>query len=359
LQGAFPAARVKIHWVVSQVIRVALVVAALTAALLPLDPSRVERWYSLGAYPHVQRVITPVTNSVPIALLDLAVALCLIVGFLVLRRRIKALGARRALLRSAGSLLSGAAVAYLLFFFLWGLNYRRLPLERKLDYDRSRVTRSAAVVLANAAVTSVNAGFAQAHARQWDVASLTGAFAEAQRSLGAARGAVPGVPKHSVLGLYFRRAAIDGMTNPFFLEIIVNPDLLAIERPFVIAHEWAHLAGYADESEANFVAWLTCLRGDPLAQYSGWLAAYEHAARALPRESRSGLTPLGAGPRGDLRAMAARYEQSSPLVREAAHEVYDGYLRANRVQEGIASYDAVLRLMLGTRFGPDWTPRPR
>jgi hypothetical protein len=36
--------------------------------------------------------------------------------------------------------------------------------------------------------------------------------------------------------------------------------------------------------------------------------------------------------------------------------VYDSYLKANRVQEGIASYDAVVRLMLGTRFGPRWTP---
>jgi len=127
----------------------------------------------------------------------------------------------------------------------------------------------------------------------------------------------------------------------------------------VIAHEWAHLAGYADESEANFVAWLTCLGGDALAQYSGWLAAYEHAARALPRDVRRDLTPLGPGPRSDFQAMAARYARSSPAVREAAYDVYDSYLKANRVQEGIASYDAVVRLMLGTRFGPGWTPLAR
>jgi hypothetical protein len=345
--------------VVPHVIRAALVVTALAAALLPLDPGRVERWYSLRVYPHLQGAITPATNRVPIALLDISVVVCLVVGAVVLRRRIRALGARRALLRTAGSLLTSAAIGYLLFLCLWGLNYRRLPLERKLDYDRARVTRSAAVLLANAAATEVNAGFARAHAREWDPASLAGPFIEAQRALGVSWGAVPGVPKRSVLALYFRRAAIDGMTDPFFLEIIVNPDLLPIERPFVMAHEWAHLAGYADESEANFVAWLTCMRGDALAQYSGWMAAYEHAARALPHASRSGLTPLDSGPRGDLRAMADRYERSSPLVRAAAQEVYDGYLRANRVEEGIASYDAVLRLMLGTRFGPGWAPLAR
>ena len=51
------------------------------------------------------------------------------------------------------------------------------------------------------------------------------------------------------------------MTDPFFLETLLAPDLLDVERPFVIAHEWGHLAGYADESEANFIAWLACRRG--------------------------------------------------------------------------------------------------
>jgi hypothetical protein len=149
------------------------------------------------------------------------------------------------------------------------------------------------------------------------------------------------------------------MTNPYFLEIIINPDVLPVERPFVVAHEWGHLAGYANEEEASFVAWLTCIRGDAAAQYSGWLAAYQHAIAALPRAERGNTKPLDDGPRQDLQAIAARFDRSSPLVRRAARGVYDEYLRANRVAEGIASYDAVVRLMIGTRFDPHWKPRPR
>jgi hypothetical protein len=339
--------------------RAVVVVAALATALMPLDPAKVERWYSTTTYLRVQGLITPVSNRVPVAMLDLAIALCLIGLAFLLARRLKRLTVRGALLRTGLSLVSSGAVLYLLFLALWGLNYRRLPLERKLDWERARVTERAAIDLANTAAVSVNERFDSAHASRWDNASLERSFGEVQRVLGAPRGAVPGKPKRSLLSFYFRWAAIDGMTNPFFLEIILNPDLLPIERPFVVAHEWAHLAGYADESEANFVAWLTCLRGDMPAQYSGWLAAYEHAVRALPRDVRRGLTPLGPGPRSDFQAMAARYERSSPAVREAAHDVYDRYLKANRVQEGIASYDAVVRLMLGTRFGPGWTPLAR
>jgi hypothetical protein len=215
------------------------------------------------------------------------------------------------------------------------------------------------MALANTAVDFINGGYAAAHTGPPDTVSLERSFADVQRVLGARRTAVPGVPKVSVLTWYFRRAGIDGMTDPFFLEIIVNPEVLDIERPFVVAHEWAHLAGYANESDANFLAWLTCVRGDPRAQYSGWVASYEYAARALPREDRRALTPLDPGPREDLRMIAARYARTSPAVRRAAQGLNDSYLRANRVAEGIGSYEAVLRLMLGTRFDPGWTPKAR
>ena len=148
------------------------------------------------------------------------------------------------------------------------------------------------------------------------------------------------------------------MTDPFFLEMIVNPDVLPSERPFVLAHEWAHLAGYADESEANFVAWLTCIRGPAAARYSGWLSAYQHVSSGLPPQDRRALAAaLSSAVTGDLAAERARFARSNERVRVAARGAYDTYLRANRVDEGIASYNAVVRLMLGVAFDGDWNPR--
>jgi hypothetical protein len=313
----------------------------------------------MGIYPMVQRVMTTVSNQLPFALLDAAAAGLLLGGAVMLRSRVRAMGLRRALPRASIALVTTTALIYLLFLGMWGLNYRRVPLELKLDYDRSRLTPAAALVFASRAATETNVGYDAARGEAADPRRLEGAFAEVQRVLGASRIAVTGVPKRSLLQLYFRRAAIDGMTNPLFLEIIVNQEVLAFERPFVVAHEWAHLAGYAHEAEANFVAWLTCIRADPAARYSGWLAAYQHGIAAVPRPDRGKVKPLDRGPLEDLRAMAARYARSSAVVRTAAREVYDEYLRANRVTEGIASYDAVVRLMVGTSFDPAWTPRRR
>jgi hypothetical protein len=65
---------------------------------------------------------------------------------------------------------------------------------------------------------------------------------------------------------------------------------------------------------------------------------------------------LGPGPQQDIEAINARMRRSKPVVRRAAREVYDSYLKANRVEEGIDSYEAVVRLVLGTTFDEGWAP---
>jgi hypothetical protein len=156
-----------------------------------------------------------------------------------------------------------------------------------------------------------------------------------------------------MLDLYFRPAGVAGMTDPWFLETLVESDLLAVERPFVIAHEWSHLAGFADEGEANFAGWLTCVRAGAAAQYSGWLFLFGELVNSVPRADRAPLmASLDAGPRGDLRAIAARLARDvQPTVSAAGWRVYDQYLKANRVEAGAASYAQVVRLVLGTRVG--------
>jgi hypothetical protein len=347
-----------------RVVRIIIVLAALAAAVVPLPARLVEAWYSRRLYPAVQGVVTSLSNLFPVALLDVAALLLLVVLVLGFRRRMRATGLVRALVSSVVSLATLTSVVLLVFFVLWGLNYRRVPLDEKLEYDRSLVTREAALKLGGHALLEVNMLHAPAHGLDAGGGtrspSLETAFGAAQRILGSDRLAVPGVPKRSLLERYFRAAAIDGMTDPFFLEIIINPDTLPFERPFVLAHEWAHLAGYANEAEANFVAWLSCTQGDAMARYSGWLAVFEHVAASLPRADRTTLTTqLAAGPRYDLQAAAARYARASPIVRTAARDVYDTYLRANRVRDGVASYTAVVRLMLGAGLEDGGSPRLR
>ena len=340
--------------------------AAGLAAAIPMSPFAIERLYATGIYPALQRTLTPVSNVVPFAVLDV-LALCALV--LLAAATVRAARRARRTRRLGPAvhlsfvLLVAAASVYLAFLVLWGLNYRRVPMQERLMVDSRPVTSEAVVELGREAVHQVNRLHAQAHqagwgARTWRDRPLRAAFASTQRLLSDAPAAVPGRLKWSVLGLYFRWAGIDGMVNPFALEVLANPDLLPWERPFVAAHEWAHLAGYAHEAEANFVGWLTCLRGDDASQYSGWLYLYWQIAGEVSGENAAELSgALEPGPRADVEAIIARLQRGQlPFLRRASWAMYDHYLRANRVDEGVRSYGEVVNLILRARFESGWTP---
>jgi hypothetical protein len=348
--------------------RAALLLTASAAAVLPTPTGAVEALYSTRAYLVLQGGVTAASNLVPFALFD-ALIVIVVGGWLVALARDLVRGARGHWLRAAADVAVRTAVLtsvlYLVFLLVWGLNYRRVPLADKLQFDANRASPDAARTLLAAAVDRVNALYDGAHAGdggagaiQSSLDGLATAFARVQRDLGASRVARPGRPKRTLLDVYFRRAGVDGMTDPYFLETLVAGELLPFERPFVVAHEWSHLAGYADEGEANFVGWLTCLRGAEADRYSGWLFLYGEVLRSVGAADRAEFgNRLASGPRADRRAIADRLRRHiNPRLSAAGWRVYDRYLKANRVEAGAASYAEVVRLALGTRFGGDWTP---
>jgi hypothetical protein len=349
--------------------RAALVVLAIAAAFLPAPRPLVERVYSVGVFPPLQIVITTLSNSFPFALFDVLITVAVIWWLGQLFRDVSA-GRRTGWVRAAARIgirtATIAAAAYLAFLVAWGLNYRRVRLADQLQFDTTRVSRDAAVSLAGQTVDHVNGLYDSAHRIGWlpsDAVdpALAQAFFQAQRELGYDARTVPGRPKRTMLDLYFRRAGVAGMTDPYFLETFVASDLLPFERPFVVAHEWSHLAGIADEGDANFAGWLTCLRGSAPHQYSGWLFLYTEVVSALDGpHAQAASARLANGPREDLRAIRDRLLQHvSPRVSAAGWRVYDRYLKANQVEQGAASYAEVVRLVLGTDFSGEWVPKHR
>jgi uncharacterized protein DUF3810 len=342
----------------------ALITVALAAAFLPLPGPAVERLYSARAYAALQVRMTTLSNQVPFALLDVLIAVAVIVWLgLAARDFVKLHSPGRAVFLAIARTIVWSAVAYLAFLVLWGFNYRRVRLVETLPFDAARVTPEAVAKVATIAVDRVNALYDPARAEGWLASAavdpaLAGALDRALADIGRAHHVVPGRPKATLLDAYFRRAGVDGMTDPFFLETLVASNLLPFELPFVLAHEWGHLAGIADEGEANFVGWLACTRASPAAQYSGWLFLYGELVRAVPERERQPVAArLAPGPRADLRAIRERFlRHVNPRVSAAGWRVYDSYLKANRVEAGAASYAEVVRLVVGTRLPSGWEP---
>ncbi len=317
--------------------------------------------------------MTALSNRVPFALFD-ALGILVLGGWAALAVRDvfgRAAGKRSKVLEAARRICARtivwAAGLYLIFLLVWGLNYRRIPLEEKLSFDDQAVTREAARTLALTVVERLNAP--SHHGRTPPAGRRPGRSIRRLRTrwrgptgrVGGRGTMTPGRPKSTVLDWYFRRTATDGMTDPYFLETMISTSLLPFERPFVVAHEWSHLAGMAQEGEANFLAWLACVNASPPAQYSGWLFLYAELVAALDERARADVqSSLSPGPRADLAAIRERVlRQIDPRLAAAGRRVYDRYLKANRVEEGVESYGQVVKLVLGVRFRPGWVPQLR
>lgn len=303
----------------------------------------------------VQTRLAPLTGRLPVAALDL------VIGGLALGLAAALWRVRRGALRWPTAVALAACVgatAWLAFQMLWGWHYQTPSLEYRLVQGPvqpavsvdARAERARAVTAY--AVDRLNALHGEAHARPWpsgdeERGAIESVLRDVLRDLHVDWHPVFPLPRWSLVDRYFRWAGIDGMTNPFGLEVILNSRLLDMERPHVLAHEWAHVAGFADESDASFVAWMAGVRAGGQQEYAAWLGVVPHLWGALPAADRQArLAAIGAGPMADLRAIAARAAERSPAVQEMAWRVYDRFLKANRVTEGVARYDAVTRLIL-------------
>jgi hypothetical protein len=330
----------------------AVLVALFRPGRLTVEDVYAQRWYPL-----LQANLTSISNQIPIALFDIAlvlvVALVMATWVFTLKR------AKKKRLRGIGqammSTLVIAAVIYIWFLSAWGFNYARQPLEARLPYDASRVTPAAVRALAEHAVREANRTHAAGHAAGFPGVDampqpLITALQEVERELGRPRTTVMARPKYSLLTPFFRAASVSGMCAPFFLETLVNPDLTGPERPYVLAHEWAHLSGYAPEDDASFVGLLASLRAGPAAEYSGWLElAFTAISQLQPVTQRLVLQNLAEGPRRDQQAIYDRVVGSRvELVDRAAWKTYDQMLKSQGVEEGVKSYSRVVQLLLGT-----------
>ena len=334
-----------------------MILLALFVAVLPPRAVTVERFYARWLYPILQQNLTALSNRSPIALFDVAIMAfaAVAIGIWIWSIRLARKKQRwRSLGRGLAGTLTLLAIVYLWFLAAWGLNYARPPLESQIAFDASRITPQAVRALAEHAVRRANQTHAAGHAAGFPAITdvpprLVIAMHQVEREFGRPRATVLATPKWSLFTPFYRASGVSGQLGPFFLETLLNPDLTGPERPAVLAHEWAHLSGYAPESDASFIGLLAALRAGPAAEYSVWLDLVSEATSQLqPVTQRLVLEKLEAGPRDDQNAIRERLKKLIRPVERAAWAGYDQMLKSQGVEEGIQSYSRVIQLLIGS-----------
>jgi len=326
----------------------AAVLAALTPWPPPLTAVLADR-----IYPSIQATLTSQSNTTLVPLSE-ACAIAGLGAWLLWTRRCWGSTPRRRGHWLAGTAVIGSVV-YVWFLAVWGHHYRAPALDVRLSgFDASRVTPAAVRDLADQAVREANRLHGPAHAAGFPGTTerpeaLVASWHRVERQMGRPRQTVPSLPKRPWTSPYLTAVGISGLLAPFFLETYLNPDLTPPERPAVLAHEWAHLSGFAREEDASFVGMLAALGADEPSQYSAWLLLVSEVTAQLHPVTRTMvLERLGEGPRRDLRAVAERQRARVAWLDRGAWGGYDRALRSQGATQGVAGYGRVVYLLLGS-----------
>lgn len=340
-------------------IDIVVIVAAIALHIMPIPQDWIEKSYANGFYAIMARTFVPLSNTVSFAIGDV-LSICIVAAliFFWVRHFRNSRGRRWA--RFASALLGTlgfAAVLVLWFDVSWALNYRRAPIISRVAFDPARVNAQSVAAFSKRIVDDLNATAPLAHELNEPPDRMQFALVRAYEPVVNRLGDVWTVnvsrPKTTLLQPWFAAAGIGGQWDPFVYETIVNADFLPYELPFALSHEWGHVGGFGDESDANLIAALTCLRStDPLVHYSGLIWTYGFLPES--EKQRLKVSPMVYA---DLVASRDRFmKHYNPKIYSFQWFAYDKFLRANRVTRGVVSYSLFVQMLVGMRIDSTGLP---
>lgn len=156
-------------------------------------------------------------------------------------------------------------------------------------------------------------------------------------------------PKPVLASELMSYAQILGVYSSFTGESNLNLCFPDYSLPFTVAHEFAHQRGIARENEANFIAFLVCIRSeDAYIRYSGYMNMYEYLLSPLRTADKDAYRALArtTDPRmiADNAAYAATYQKyAGTVIGSVSSGLNDAYLQWNGTV-GAKSYGLVVDL---------------
>ncbi len=334
-----------------------LALNALILLVLSNSPDWIEIHYSQWLYPHITAILSGFSALAPFSFTEIGLYL-LILSFLV--SVVLMFRDRSRWRKIARGWLIGVLWLVTWFYLAWGLNYFRKPLSRQLSLSIAQVDTTALIEAFERSVQEANR---LSESRQplpihtIDRDIETG-IRQLQEALPFISSAGKRRPKQFLLNFWLNKTLTTGFFSPIFHEVHLNAELLDIEYPFTLAHEKFHQLGFANEAEANFLAFLVCASSrHELIRYSAYLAAVRYLgarARLTLRDYDHYAAKIAPPVRRDFERIRKRWLRHTGRISRISRKTYDHYLKMNKIKEGMENYAGMVELLIGY-----WLPRAR
>lgn len=253
------------------------------------------------------------------------------------------------------------SVIYFCFYFFWGLNYYRKPLAENLNYQQKKYTTAQLLKVTETIIEKLN--FHQYKITKNDTLKVENPYQQKEMYKMAVLGYqnletdFPQLKyqhtsvKSSLMSLLQTYNGTSGYLNPLTGEAQVNDRIPKTGYPTTVCHEMAHQIGFAAENEANFVGFLAAnYNNDLYFKYASYRMAFSYCISELrKRDSKQSKKLWQSVHKGIAKDFNASYQfwqayknPFEPIVKKS----YNAYLKANKQDKGIESYNYVVDLLI-------------
>lgn len=333
-----------------------LIIGILT--ILERQTSFIEHYYSRLWYPIFSFLPQTILGYLPFSIGDLFYVSVVCYLAVLVVSAIKYLLKQRCkhAIRTVVYLVNVILGLYLFFYSSWGMNYYRQPIAQNIGLNTDSLKLADYLVVLEASLDSTNVLRTQIDPQKWknqeeriqkDMEELVRSDTTFQFFLSSTLIHAKG-PLSSTLVSYF---GVSGYFNPFTHEAQVNTAMPVFSSPFTYVHELAHQQGLGFEDEANFVAYVR-LKGhhEAFYRYSSYLQTTSYFLQELRSIDdglftafKNRLSPLVLA---DLREEAVFWSNYTGWINKVSGIFYNGYLKHNNQEEGMARYDRMTRLVV-------------
>lgn len=321
----------------------------------------IERYYSKGIYPVVERILATMSRQVPFTLMErFVIIMAIIIVISVIATVYYGIKGPRKRSVTIGLLLLLLLIYNILFYqLLWGLNNYRIPIEDQFGLEQGAIQEETLADTYNYMVESANrygelvhgAGLLEAMTFESMAKESTKGYVQLEKE-GFIK-ALPSTPvKPLLISPWMTSSGYTGIYLYLFSEPSINQDIPMSMMPFTAMHELAHQQGYASESDANFMGFMSCVYHPNIVfKYSAYLSGMTYVGNALYRT--------------DPERFIALQEQQNTYVTEDIHNkqvfwekhvierneriqnnLNDRFLKANNQPDGVANYSNVTQLLV-------------
>lgn len=342
----------------TKLLAILLPVQIVIVNILSFFPAFVETYYSNGIFPYISKSERVLLGWIGFSIGDILYGLALILALRWLWKTRKTW--KTSYKQNLIKIVACLSVVYFVFTLLWALNYRRLPLHKKMGIEKEYTERELIdftqklIAKTNALHLKITHNDTVKVVLPYDINGIYDrapiAYTELQKTFPQFSYEHKSI-KSSLMSVAQSYMGFGGYLNPFTNEAQVNYMLPLYNQPTTTCHEMSHQIGYANESEANFIGYMASVHSnDVYFKYSGYSFALRYCINNIAKfdeaKAKEIIKSVNKGVRKNFKESKDFGKKYESFIEDIFEYIYDHYLKANEQKDGLETYSKFTGLLV-------------